>query len=298
MDILLTNDDGIESPGLAASINALVRIGGHRIRVVCPMRQQSGVGMRLTIFESLRAAPFNGFPAGVSGYIVDGTPADCVKLALRRLYKKADSIDGFHPELIISGINPGANTGVNVLYSGTIAAGLEALISGSPAIAVSLESPTPSTINSIEFDNWMKAKSGSDPAVSSILSDYEYSGNVTAALVEWAQRVELLKNPRLINCNIPSSPERRAKGFKFCKQGTSRFDDWYDSDGADSGGFLRFQLQGVMRVNPDDSEDDTLILRDGWITLTSLGLYLGLTEKPNEFSRLPLPSFPVQVNRQ
>ena len=112
MRILITNDDGIQAPGIAALYRCLEGLGERF--VVAPARHQSASGHALTVREPLRVQTVR-VPLAFEGYAVEGRPADCVKLALTHLL--ADK-----PDLIVSGINDGANTGLNVLYSGTVAA--------------------------------------------------------------------------------------------------------------------------------------------------------------------------------
>ena len=131
MTILLTNDDGIHAPGLWALYRALK--SDHNLVVVAPERERSAVGHGITLHKPLRAykVTVNG---GDEGWAVTGTPADCVKLSMVELL-------GRRPDLVISGINPGANVGVNLNYSGTVAAAKEAALYGVPALAVSVQSP-------------------------------------------------------------------------------------------------------------------------------------------------------------
>lgn len=134
MKILLTNDDGIFAPGLAAMHQALTQLGD--VSVVAPATEQSGVGHSITFLTPLMAKEvFDTRPDGSShrrGWAVEGSPADCVKLALAKF------VDGT-PDLVVSGINGGLNVGINVLYSGTVAAASEAALNDLPSIAVSLE---------------------------------------------------------------------------------------------------------------------------------------------------------------
>src|SRR4051812_21547886 len=128
MLILLTNDDGIQAPGIAAMYRALTRLG--EVVVVAPETVQSAAGHGITISAPLltsQVAIENAF----SGTAVDGRPADCVKLAINQLLPKP-------PDLVVSGLNAGANVGINVIYSGTVAAALEAAFLGLPAVATSL----------------------------------------------------------------------------------------------------------------------------------------------------------------
>ncbi|GFO64474.1 5'/3'-nucleotidase SurE [Geomonas paludis] len=124
MKILLTNDDGVHSPGLAALIKRVSQVA--EVVVVAPDREQSAVSHALTLHHPLRAARIAD-----NVYAVEGTPTDCVNLGIHSLLS-------FRPDLVISGVNRGANLGDDVTYSGTVAAALEATLMGIPAIAVSL----------------------------------------------------------------------------------------------------------------------------------------------------------------
>src|SRR6478735_10104242 len=128
MKILLTNDDGIYAPGLAAMERALQKLGD--VSVVAPAIEQSGVGHSITFLSPLMAKEvFDGERR--RGWAVEGSPADCVKLALAEFCPK--------PDLLVSGINGGLNLGINVLYSGTVAGATEGAVFGLPSFAVSLE---------------------------------------------------------------------------------------------------------------------------------------------------------------
>src|SRR6187549_1712422 len=128
MRILLTNDDGIMAPGIVALYRELVTIG--EVSVIAPEQVQSATGHGITLTTPLLTSSVtveNGF----TGIAVDGRPADCVKLAVAKLLPRT-------PDLVISGMNSGANVGINVIYSGTVAAAIEAAFLGLPSIAVSL----------------------------------------------------------------------------------------------------------------------------------------------------------------
>ena len=129
MNILLTNDDGIYFDGLWALYRRLQE--HHAVTVIAPDRERSAIGHAITLNEPLRATmvTVNG---GHEGYAVSGTPADCVKLGLFELL-------GTRPDMVVAGINPGANVGANLNYSGTVAAAKEAALSGVVGIAVSIE---------------------------------------------------------------------------------------------------------------------------------------------------------------
>ena len=131
MEILITNDDGIDSPGiyrLAESLNSL-----GNITVVAPAKDQSGVGAAITLRTPIRANPVKFPVSSVNAFSVEGTPGDCVILAIERLLKKP-------PDLVISGINRGANMGLDIFLSGTVGAALQGYFRNIPSIAISIAS--------------------------------------------------------------------------------------------------------------------------------------------------------------
>jgi 5'-nucleotidase len=129
MNILLTNDDGIHAEGLWALHDRLA--ARHAVAVIAPDRERTAVGHGITLHLPLRAHPV-ALHGGGRGYAVNGTPADCVKLGILEILKRK-------PDLVVAGLNPGANVGVNITYSGTVAAAKEAALGGIPAIAASIE---------------------------------------------------------------------------------------------------------------------------------------------------------------
>jgi len=179
MHILLTNDDGIQAPGLKALFHALRK--KHIISVVAPDREKSATSHRLTIHEPLRAFPFDN---GIKGFAINGTPVDCVKLGISQLLPQK-------PDWVVSGINPGANTGFNVFYSGTVAAAREAASMWIPSMAVSIAIGP-----SIDFDG---------------VSEY------VTYLVERFSR-QILPAGTLLNVNFPACPVSESKGLKFVNQ--------------------------------------------------------------------------------
>jgi 5'-nucleotidase len=133
LNVLLTNDDGIEAEGLQAMRGALVAMEGVNLAVVAPDGNRSAMARSITTRRPLWVAE-TPFSDGTVGYASDGTPVDCVRLASLGL------IEGFQPDLVVSGINHGANLGDDITYSGTVAAALEGVVLGIPAIAVSQQS--------------------------------------------------------------------------------------------------------------------------------------------------------------
>ncbi|ACU88221.1 5'/3'-nucleotidase SurE [Desulfomicrobium baculatum] len=232
MDILLTNDDGIRAVGLRALYGALIK-AGHRVHVAAPMTEQSAVGHSVTLFSPLRVKQVE--ETGFSGLGISGTPADCVKLALSHLLPKK-------PDMIVSGINSGANVGVDVLYSGTVSAATEGALAGIPAMAVSVDDYHPEELSA-----------QAEYAVGMLGKDF-WSGF-----------------PRycVLNLNFPSGPLADAKGLKVCRQTSSTYRDWYD-ERTDPRGNPYYWLCGVIPPENVDPDSDRGLLSRGYITVTPL----------------------------
>jgi 5'-nucleotidase len=182
MNILLTNDDGIYFEGLWALYRRLR--DRHSLTVVAPDRERSAIGHAITLNDPLRASWVKGNGAG-GGYAVSGTPADCVKLALVELLET-------RPDMVISGINPGANVGININYSGTVAAAKEAALLGVPSIAVSME--------------------GNDSA------RYDEAAGFVGRLIDKVGRTGI-PSGTFLNVNIPDSAIQDTAGVRMSHQG-------------------------------------------------------------------------------
>ncbi len=178
MHILISNDDGYQAPGLACLAEALGRIA--RVTVVAPDRDRSGASNSLTLDFPIRATVTeNGFIR------VDGTPTDCVHLAITGLLER-------EPDMVVSGINAGANLGDDVIYSGTVAAAMEGRFLGLPAIAVSLVGPDP--------------------------KHFDTAAAVAVDLVQRLQRHPLPPDT-LLNVNVPDRPRDALAGLKATRLG-------------------------------------------------------------------------------
>ncbi|MCX6055867.1 MAG: 5'/3'-nucleotidase SurE [Chloroflexi bacterium] len=192
MNILITNDDGVFAPGLLALVHEMKKLG--EVTIVAPDRNWSASGHVKTLNRPLRAKPVtlsDGTPALAS----DGAPSDCVALALMGVVEK--KID-----LVVSGINPNANIGHDVTYSGTVTAAMEAAIAGVPAIAVSLDAP--------EFH--------SGPL------DYTVAAIAARKIAETLQEHHLNANT-LLNVNVPYLLENQLKGYRVTRQGLRIYRD-------------------------------------------------------------------------
>lgn len=231
MKILVTNDDGIHSPGIRTLIETLSGMG--TVIVAAPSEEKSAASHALTISRPLFVKQIR--ISGVAGFAVDGTPADCIKLAVDKLMPE-------RPDVVVSGINQGANTGINVFYSGTVAAALEATLMGIPAVAVSLASH--------------QAQS------------FLFSAAFTRSLLG-SQCMKSLPAGVFINVNIPNLPEDEIKGIRITRQGEARYSDCYiqqhDPDGRPFYWLTGTRIQGTEELNMD-----VHAVRAGYISMTPL----------------------------
>lgn len=229
--ILLTNDDGVRSPGLLSAYEALAEVAD--VTVVAPTDQRSGASHMITLETPLRAFPLSDLP----GYRVDFTPVDCVKLALKQLLPE-------RPDLVVSGINWGYNAGFLVHYSGTVAAATEAALLGIPAVAISLCS--------------YRRK-----------PDFATAGRVTRAIVE-GLRSWRLPDRCVLNVNVPPRPWEELSGFRWCRQSLEVFEDEYEKR-EDPRRKPYYWLTGSLGALEGQAPDDDLTaVKEGYVSLTPL----------------------------
>ena len=189
MKILLTNDDGVHAPGLWALYDQFAQ--NHQVTVVAPDGERSAVGHGITLHAPLRVSEvraYGKYPA----YAVNGTPADCIKLSILELLDE-------RPDLVISGINPGANVGVNINYSGTVAAAKEATLYGVKAIAVSIRGP--------RCDHYDQAA--------------QFINRLSSEVADRG-----LPSGTFLNVNIPDQPLINISGVRISRQGTDFFTEY------------------------------------------------------------------------
>jgi len=217
LSILVSNDDGILSEGLGALVKELKTIAD--VTIVAPDSQQSAVGHAITVHRPLRVREVKK-DGELFGYTVDGTPADCVKLAIRNVMKTK-------PDLVISGINHGSNTAISVIYSGTVSAATEGTILGIPSFAMSL-------------------------------TTFEANANFSYA-AKFARQLALkvvengLPNGTLLNVNVPPLSEQEIQGVVITRQGKSIWNDEFEAR-RDPGNKQYFWLKGEL-VELDEEED-------------------------------------------
>ena len=229
--ILVTNDDGITAPGIRALISVMSEIG--TVIVVAPDKPQSAMGHAITLNSTLFINKVSSENATVTEYSCSGTPVDCVKLAVNEILHRK-------PDLCVSGINHGSNSSINVIYSGTMSAAVEAGIEGIPAIGFSL----------LDYD-W---NADFDAIKSSIKK-------ITLEVLDKGMPENVV-----FNVNFPKLKENEIKGIKICRQAKAiwmeKFDKRITPQGKDY-----YWLTGEF-VNQDKGEDtDEWALENGYISL-------------------------------
>lgn len=240
MRILLTNDDGIYAKGIEALYLSLAR--DHEVTVVAPETEQSAVGHAITWLHPLRVGSVyrNG---GFFGYALDGTPADCVKIAVTELMKPP-------PELVVSGINLGANVGVNVIYSGTVSAATEGAVLGIPSVAVSIDSFT--------------------------TRDFSAATHFIPHLVRRIEEEGLPVGVSL-NVNVPDVPAERVKGVKVTHQGIRQCVESYDQRMDPRNHVYYWLKNSAVKEDPHPSADSNAIA-EHYISVTPI--HFDLTHYP------------------
>ena len=229
--ILVTNDDGISAPGIRALVEAVKGLG--KVVVVAPDRPQSGMGHAITIGNPLRLQPMHHLFEGVDAWQCSGTPVDCVKLAVDKVLHRK-------PDLCLSGINHGSNHSINVIYSGTMSAAVEAAIESIPSIGFSI-------------------------------LDYSVDADFTAARKYVKTIVEqILAHPMdkhlILNVNFPAVPENLIKGIKVCRQAYAKYEEDF-VERNDPNGKKYYWLTGKF-VNFDKGRDtDVWALEHNYVSV-------------------------------
>jgi 5'-nucleotidase len=232
MNILLTNDDGIYFEGLWSLQKTLKQ--KHHVTVVAPDRERSAIGHAITLHAPLRVIKMSINGSGPC-WAVSGTPVDCIKLGILEILKKK-------PDVVISGINPGANVGININYSGTVSAAKEATLYGIAAIAVSMEGN-----NTVHYDD-------------------------AAGFIETL--VEKVANRRLalgtfLNVNFPDMPMAEISGVRICRQSTALYSEFIEKriDPRNK----TYYWQGFDAIpNDKDSDLDSTAVNQNYISITPI----------------------------
>lgn len=233
MRILITNDDGIAAPGVHALIQAFR--DEAELCLVCPDRERSGTAHSITVFDPIRVEETR-VDGAAAAWVVGGTPVDCVKLAMAALVK--GKID-----LVISGINHGANLGTDVLYSGTVAGAAEGVILGVPAIAASY--------NSYRRD-----------------LDFSFPAQVIKRMV---QILAGLQPPAdtLLNINFPDLPAQDMKGLRVCSQGIRNYGNVFE-ERKDPRGKTYYWMGGGIIEEANLPGSDVSAIQQGFISITPI----------------------------
>jgi 5'-nucleotidase len=229
--ILVTNDDGVSAPGIRALINVMATIG--EVIVVAPDKPQSAMGHAITINNTLYLDKISKENDVITEYSCSGTPVDCVKLAVNEILKRK-------PDLCVSGVNHGSNSSINVIYSGTMSAAVEAGIEGIPAIGFSL----------LDY-NWN--------------ADFEPIKSFIKQIVLETLEKKLPEGV-ILNVNFPKLKEKEIKGIKICRQAKALWVEKFDKRKTPFGKDY-YWLSGEF-VNQDKGNDtDEWALENGYISV-------------------------------
>lgn len=239
-EILVSNDDGIDAPGLHALVGQLKRLGN--VTVVAPEKQQSAVGHAITMNFPLRVREYekNG---SLFGYAVAGTPADAVKLGVRALLKRK-------PDVLISGINHGSNTAISIIYSGTVSAATEGTILGIPSLAVSLTT-------------YRKA-------------DFRFAAKIARKLTRFVLQRGLPPGT-LLNVNVPAIPERQIQGVLLTRQSKATWNDTFEPR-RDPANKEYYWLTGVLKEAELEKDSDQWAVKNKYVSVTPI--HYDLTDYP------------------
>jgi 5'-nucleotidase len=249
MRILLTNDDGIHAEGLYALYEALKT--ENEVFIVAPEIEMSAVGHAITLNQPLRVRKVHKEGA-FYGYAVTGTPADCIKIAVKELLETP-------PDFILSGINLGRNVGMDILYSGTVSAATEGAFLGFPSAAISLDT----------------RKS----------PDFSFAANFSREIIRFMKETRL-RDGTALNVNIPAVPPDKIEGIVFARQGTSRFEERFERR-SDPRGNTYYWLTGETLVGDGKSDTDSSALRNKKITITPIQYDLTCVEEVKKLQSNP-----------
>ena len=227
--ILVVNDDGITAPGIKALMDVMKQIG--RVVVVAPDSPQSGMGHAITIGKPLRLDKVDIYE-GIEMYRCSGTPVDCVKLAVNKIFK------GQKPDLCVSGINHGLNNSINILYSGTMSAAVEGCIEKIPSIGFSLDDFTLQA----DFSHCLK-----------------YVREIALQVLENG-----LPPATLLNVNFPGIVD--VKGVKICRQANAKWAEEFD-ERMDPHKRPYYWLTGVFQLNDEGTDTDVWALANGYVSV-------------------------------
>jgi 5'-nucleotidase len=235
-NILVSNDDGIGAEGIQSLVKELKKFAN--VFVSAPHKQQSAVGHQKTIYYPLRAFKYF-INSEFFGWAVEGTPADAVELGALFLFKDVKF------DLVVSGINHGANSAVNIIYSGTVSAATEGTFLNIPSVAVSL--------------------------ANSVNADFSNSAEISAGIIKTLLTNKKIKltSRTLLNINIPSVPINKIRGIRITRQGKSNWIDDFEVR-SDPNGRDYYWLTGKMNMLDKDDDADVIAIQKNYISITPL----------------------------
>jgi 5'-nucleotidase len=228
----VSNDDGIDSAGIYSLVEALKEIA--EVTVVAPHKEQSAVGHAITMQTPLRVFEYQK-DGKFFGYAIDGTPADCVKIGIRNLMPNP-------PDIVVSGINHGSNTAINIIYSGTVSAAREAAIMDVPSLAISVASHA--------------------------VKDFSLAAKVAKYLSLEIFNKGLPKGT-MLNVNVPNLREDQIAGILLTKQGKSKWDDIYDKR-IDPYGRNYYWLTGNLFELDHELEYDQAAIKKNFVSISPI----------------------------
>ena len=256
MRIVLTNDDGIEAPGLLAARRELEKIGD--VLTVAPDQNRSGVGRSISFGRPLHVEEREMADGGV-GYACTGTPVDCVRLV-------ALGLMDFRPDIVVSGINHGENLGDDITYSGTVAGALEGIVIGVPGIAVSLSINRP----------WHETAQEEPPPDENLYLDHDLHFEPAARFAARLTKVALkgLPEGRILNVNAPNLPAERLKGARITRLGRRMYNDELVEVREEEGGRVGYDIYNNPPGHHDEEGTDFAAMQNDEISVTPVHLEL------------------------
>jgi 5'/3'-nucleotidase len=244
MKILLTNDDGIDAPGIR-TLKRVLEEAGHEIMVIAPDKEQSAASHSITLHEPLRIIERSKLE-----YAITGSPADCIILASRVILKET-------PDLVISGINGGGNMAEDILYSGTVAAALEAMFMGYRSIAISIASHTE--------------------------QKFETAAEILKQLLDKGLH-ELIGEKEVFNINVPNIDIEEIKGIKISKVGNRHYEDFVKEQ-IDPRGRKIYWIGGEDPLWKNEPGTDFKVLFEGYVSITPIYPNFTVNESINKINK-------------
>lgn len=241
MNILISNDDGINACGLQAISETLSK--NYKVYIIAPDRERSAAGHSITLNSPLRVEEFEPKYGSIRSWAVSGTPGDCVKIGVNAILS-----EGEKPDLIISGINHGPNLGHDILYSGTVSCAIEGAMMNIPSIAVSLNSYKPT------------------------LDDFDFSAEFIESLIP---KLNQFKFPQksILNINIPGINKEDITGVAVTEMGGRMFTDNYEKR-TDPRGKIYYWMAGKLTNEKDNDNTDITAIRQNKISISPLSFNL------------------------